>query len=141
MRLLRAFVSSTLYLGENLSMPSPNSQGGGRTTTMLLGLRSDLLACPLVSSSAAVRPSKFLLASFGRLRSSALHSYSHVPRQPTFPVPSPTSRTTSSYLLLPPACPKTPVSHCCPRSTRPVPSVDVVRDKRDNKSEKKKRGD
>ena len=101
---------------------------------MLPGLRSDLLARPPASSSVAVRPSKFPLASFCHLPLRL--SCPHVPRQPAF-LPSPTSSSR-------PPAPR-PVPYCCPRVIRscPVPldlalSVAVVRDKRYNKSEKKK---
>ena len=71
---------------------------------MLPGLRSDLVARPPASSSAAIRPSKFLLASFGRLTLQL--SCSHVPRQSAF-LPSLTSfarlSPAPSHLLLPTA--------------------------------------
>ena len=102
---------------------------------MLPGLRSDLLARLPASSSAAVRPSKFPLASFRHLPLRL--SCPYVPRHPVF-LPSPTSSSR-------PPAPR-PIPHCCRRvvPSCPVPlglapSVAVVRDKRDNKSEKKKR--
>ena len=103
---------------------------------MLLGLRSDLLAHPPALSSAAVRPSKLdqLQPLVTCPSTSAVPMFLASP--PFFLL---------SYLLLPSACP-CPASHCCPRAVPscPVPlglvsSVAVVRDKRYDKSEKKKR--
>ena len=111
--------------------------GYPRTTAMLPGLRSDLLARPPASYSAAVCPSKFPLASFCHLP--LCLSCPHVPNQPAF-LPSPTSSSR-------PPAPR-PVPRCCPRVVPScsvplglTPSIAVVRDKRDNKSEKKKRGE
>ena len=103
---------------------------------MLTSLRSDLTACPSASSSVAVRPSKLD-------RSHPLVTCPSASAVPMFPASLP------SYLLLPPPPARLPLSrpHCCRRPCCPVlsvplgltPSVAVVHDKRDNKSEKKKR--
>ena len=94
---------------------------------MLPGLRSDLLARPSASSSAAVRPSKFPLASFRHLPLRL--SCPHVPRQPAF-LPSPTSSSRPPAPLSVPHCCRCP---SCLVPLGPAPSVAVVFDKRDSK--------
>ena len=94
---------------------------------MLPGIRSVLLACQLASSSVAVRPSKFPLASFRHLllRLSLM-----------FPARQPSSLLLLTSSSRPPA--PRPVLHCCRHPSCPVPldpasSVAVVYDKRDRK--------
>ena len=106
---------------------------------MLPGLRSDLTARPPASSSAAVRPSNLN-------RSDPLVTCLSVSDVPMFPDSPP------SYIFLPPPPARLPPDPSAllllPVLSRPVPpifgpvlSVAVVRDKRDNKSETKKRGE
>ena len=121
-----------------MSMSRPNSQGGGRTTAMLPGLRSDLLARPSASSSDAVRPSKFPLASFRHLPLRL--SCPQAPRQSAF-LPSPISsfRPSSPHPVPSHIAIAARVVPSCPIPLGPAPSVATVCDKRDSKSEKKKK--
>ena len=147
---LVGYYFTALDLGGKVVHVLTNGQGGGRTTAMLPGLRSDLLARPSASSSAAVRPSKFPLASFCHLPLRL--SCPHVLRQPAFfPSSTSSSRPPSSLLLPPPPVRLSPVLSCIAVAARvvsfcpiilgpaPAPSVAVVCDKSDSKSEKKKR--
>ena len=107
---------------------------------MLPGLRSDLLARPSASPSVAVRPSKFQPVSFRhlplRLR------FSQVPRLPTFlPSPISSSRPSSSRPVPPRIDIAARLVPSCPIPFGPAPSVAAVCNKRDSKSEKKKRGE
>ena len=105
---------------------------------MLPGLRPDLPVRPPALSFAAVRPSEF--------RSHSLVACPSASAIPMFPTSPP------SYLLLPPPPARlTPVPSgiafaasvvpSCHGPLGPTLSVAVVCNKRDNKSEKKKRGE
>ena len=99
---------------------------------MLHGLCSDLPARPPTSSSAAVCPSKL-----DRLH--PLVTCPSAPSVPMFPAilpPTPTRLPPVPFALLLPPVLSIPVP-----SLGPAPSVAVVRGKRDNKSENKKRGE
>ena len=108
---------------------------------MLPGLRSDLSAhTPSAVSSVTVRPSKLD-------RSHPLVAYPSASAVPMFPAIPPSylllctssSRLSASRLVRIAVAARVALS--CPVPLGSVPFVAVVRDKRDNKSEKKKRGE